>query len=143
MHVAYADDRGGSDIELIAHPVYGRHLHSAWDTGILKARRGRQRLRTYIANLSVIAPELVVLWQQDKAPLLWASESYRIVTSPEAGYCQWNNDPPGQTTTQVCRSITKRKAIGETYQNLMAPILERRLQQAAVRLAKAIERALD
>ena len=143
LHVAFADDRGGSDIELQVHSVYGRHLHSAWDTGIHKARRGETRLKVYIANLRDIEPNLYAHWNKDIEPLIWANESYQLATSNEAGYCRWQTTTQGVQDKPACLPISKRATIDNAYQNLIGPALERRLQQAAVRLATTIEHALN
>ena len=49
-------------------------------------------------------------------------------------YCRWEEG--------ACRSLGKERQLTDAYQARFQPVAERRLQQAAVRLARAIAEAL-
>jgi hypothetical protein len=49
-------------------------------------------------------------------------------------YCRWEDD--------LCRSLGPQRALDASYQARFQPVVETRLQQAAVRLAKTISAAL-
>ena len=143
MHVSFADDRGGSKILLDPKRGLGRHLHAAWDAGIIKKYRGKQRLTEYIGEqrLRVLTEQEV--WRAETNPIVWAAESYAVVTSPEAHYCQWREVIAVKGTTQRrCEQTTEKAVIDEAYVSRTAPILEKRLRQAAARLANLLERKL-
>ena len=67
-------------------------------------------------------------------PVTWAAESYALVTGEPARYCRW--------TDGACRSSGPEVTLTADYQRRFEPVVERRLQQAGVRLAVLIEEAL-
>ena len=143
MHASFADDRGGSSIKLNDTLGYGRHLHSAWDAGIIKAHRGSRSLRRYIKTQTALAREEQASWQMDVAPLTWAQESFDIVTLAGAHYCQWREvEKRSGESERRCEAIGSTPVINASYVSRIAPILERRLRQAGVRLAQMLDKRL-
>ena len=143
MHASFADDRGGSSIKLNDTLGYGRHLHSAWDAGIIKAHRGSRSLRRYLKTQTALAREEQELWQKDVAPITWAQESFDIVTSPGARYCQWREvKKHSGYPERRCEAIASAPLIDASYVSRIAPLLERRLRQAGVRLALMLDKRL-
>lgn len=143
MHVSFADDRGGSQITLDKEQGYGRHLHAAWDAGIIKASRGKQGLGEYIEALNTRARAQRHNWQSNTRAIDWAEESFNIVTSPIARYCKWRKVNKGAGGTERrCESINDAYSLDSAYVSQIAPILEKRLIQAAIRLAFMLERLL-
>lgn len=147
LHVGFSDDHGGSDIKIKSRAHLGKNLHSAWDTGLLKHARGNRKLRIYTRDLSKIRNSDVVAWMGKKDPRKWAAESYSLATSQELGYCQWkkisvsgSKNNAGETLCHKPRGIVN---IDKTYITNNTPILEKRLQQAAVRLAARLESLLQ
>lgn len=144
VHVAFADDRGGSAIKLDKSAGLGRHFHSAWDSGIIKASRGGRRLRKYITDLSQINEVDIKQWRREKSIFVWAAESYAITTSPVAQYCQWRTRSWfGLKKSRACEPMSSAPKVNAQYVSRIAPLLEQRLQQAAVRLAAMIASSLS
>ena len=147
LHVGFADDRGGSDIGLRPDEGVGKNLHSAWDAGLIKRSRGKRKLSQYIRDLSHIEQANKLAWADELNPLQWAAESYAIATSPEAQYCRREfssgREAAQQTYAGSCESIRTSRSISDRYVGTIAPLLEKRLQQASVRLAIQLGKLLD
>jgi hypothetical protein len=114
MHVSRAEDKGGNTIQL-TYEDKGTNLHSLWDTKMLE----HQGL-TYTQLASKydnIPEEQIKQWQSD--PLMqWIWESYQISSELYAEIAQMNNN-----------------AIDEAYYEKHLPIIQKRIQQAGIRLA--------
>ena len=143
MHVSFADDKGGSTIKLDESQGFGPHLHSAWDAGIIKAHRGKTRLGKYIESQLKQAYKERRQWQSSLQPVGWAQESFHVVTSEMAGYCQWRiSENNAEEKSRRCEPVMRGPAINSVYIKRIAPLLEQRLRQAAVRLAATLEQLL-
>jgi hypothetical protein len=124
LHVAHRADRGGNDvaIEWFGQPA---NLHWVWDTGVLRdsgrwlelADRLGGQLRD--ARLEREAQA----WRRGDL-VDWAHESYRI------------------TVDVVYPSAPAGSRLGRAYVAKHAPLAERQLLIAGVRLAEVLERAL-
>ncbi|HEX5042616.1 MAG TPA: S1/P1 nuclease [Candidatus Polarisedimenticolaceae bacterium] len=138
LHVSYADDRGGTQIDRLSG-VYpeARNLHDVWDNGILArglARRGLRDWRAYAqALVTEIDPGDRARWEESH-PRAWADESYVLATDEALLYCRWEDG--------TCRPRGRERDLTGAYQARFQPVAERRLQQAAVRLARTIADAL-
>lgn len=120
MHVARAEDKGGNTIQLNFKDK-GTNLHSLWDTKILE----QQNLTyTELANKYNNLPDsLIKQWQS--APIIeWAWESYQISS---------------QLYTEV--NAMGNRSIDDSYVQKHLPTIERRIQQAAIRLAGILNKA--
>jgi len=137
LHVSHRDGHHGREttVYLLGEAM---SLHDAWDAGII-----RHRLTTIgttaipdslwheYADLLVetLDPDSVTVWKQEawdageEAPLQWANESLRL-----------------------SRACTYQIADGDTldaaYVERVMPVIDRRLQQAGVRMAVLIEAAV-
>jgi hypothetical protein len=136
LHVAYADDRGGNTIDrLTGLYAEAENLHAVWDGGILSRARGARHWRTYAGVLAAgIDAGERKRWERAADAHAWADESYAIATQEAMRYCRWEDD--------LCRSLGPQRALDASYQARFQPVVETRLQQAAVRLAKTISAAL-
>jgi hypothetical protein len=135
LHVAYEDDRGGNSIDRLTG-LYAEsdNLHAVWDGAILSRAQGGRHWRTYAGALAAgIEDAERAAWERGDVQD-WADESYAIVTEEAFRYCRWKK---GQ-----CRFLGRERFLGPDYQDRWAPVVERRLQQAAVRLAKMISAGL-
>jgi hypothetical protein len=138
LHVAYADDRGGNQIDRLTG-IYpeARNLHDLWDSGILARGLASRGLRDWRAYAQALAGEIDATerarWANSD-PRTWADESYALVTRADFLYCRWEDGS--------CRSIGRERILGSAYQFRFQHEAERRLQQAAVRLARTIAEAL-
>ncbi len=115
LHASPRRDKGGSSVQL----RYGRenwNLHSVWDSLILKS--AQRRWPDYAATLAAGTD-----WSAAAgSPAQWAEESCRIVRD--------GNVYPGGGR------------IDDAWLARQRPVAEKRVQQAAARLADLLERAL-
>jgi hypothetical protein len=135
LHVSYEDDRGGNKIDRLTglYPE-ADNLHAVWDTGILSRAQAGRHWRVYAGSLAAgIDARERVKWERGE-PQAWADESYTIVTEEAFRYCRWKKG--------ACRSIGRERHLNSDYQARYAPVVERRLQQAAVRLARVVAETL-
>jgi uncharacterized protein (DUF433 family) len=114
MHISRAEDKGGNTIQL-NYDGKGTNLHSLWDTKMLE----RQGLT--VAQLAEkydqIPADQVKAWQKDSI-ITWIWESYQL-------------------TNQLYPEIDalSKKVIDDNYDQKYLPVVQKRIQQAAVRLA--------
>jgi hypothetical protein len=109
-------------------------MHALWDGGIpgkLFASANWQAFADQLAR--DVTPAQRATWVQGSATD-WAQESYNLITSPKAQYCEWQ----AVGGTMGCMSRPGRRVIGEAYQFEFADDVMLRLQQAGVRLAELI-----
>lgn len=114
LHAGYRADRGGNEYQ-IRFDGKGTNLHAIWDSPVLASRRLGWREHA----------EQLRLRPSDKAagtPRLWAEESCRI--------------------TRDGGIYPRGHQIDRRYLESMRPIAERRLRQAAMRLAMLLDREL-
>jgi S1/P1 Nuclease len=135
LHVSYADDNGGDRIDDIEGDFYAnRSLHAVWDTGIIAKALGSRDWWAYARALAAaIDPAARTRWAQSDADG-WAAESYALTTEADVRYCRWQGE--------TCRGLGPTRTLGASYQARFQPVVERRLQQAGVRLAAMISAAL-
>lgn len=115
LHASYRRDKGGNTVQL----RYGRenwNLHSVWDSLVVKS--ARLRWPDYVATLARDAGAVAGAG----GPAQWAEESCRIVREGDVY-------PDGDR-------------IDDAWLARERPVAERRMQQAAVRLAAMLERVL-
>lgn len=134
LHVSYGDDLGGTNINRIKGDYYrSRNLHSVWDSGIINKARGRRDWLEYGKALMNVDAVQRRSWESS-SPLDWANESYAIAIEQETDYCELRGGS--------CRSEGRTRTLTERYQHRFQPVVEVRLRQAGVRLAKVIAEAL-
>lgn len=140
LHLGFADDRGGNDVRPIEGGFYSTsNLHATWDGGIpgkLFASASWQEFADRLA--SEITASQRAAWQQG-TPTEWAQESYDIVTSQPFQYCEWQEIGGART----CVSRPGTRTLGEAYQQMFAPVVMQRLQQAGARLAALLRTHLS
>jgi hypothetical protein len=115
LHAGYRGDAGGNRYQ-IQYNGKGTNLHAIWDNPILATRK-----LSWQKHAAAIRPKA-----SEKAagnPQQWAAESCRI-TRDDGVY------PRGHK-------------IDQSYLESMRPIVERRIQLAAIRLAGVLNRELD
>lgn len=122
LHVSYADDLGGNRTAVY---FYGEpaNLHAVWDFSLLKRAGYDDNAAKGKALLQAITPAQLHAWRQGE-PLDWAQESAEI-------------------TQQLYRSYRPGMLIDDSYQQQQLPVLEQRIQQAAVRLAWLLDNLLN
>lgn len=135
LHIGFADDRGGNGVRPIEGGFYSvSNLHGTWDVGIPGKLFTPARWQEFADQLiATISPTQRAEWILGTATD-WAQESYDIVTSQQFQYCEWQEVGGART----CAPLAGSRMLNETYQQLFAPIVVRRLQQAGVRLAELL-----
>ena len=147
MHTTFADDRGANSIEVVVdqdgEPAE-TNLHAVWDSWIIDSRLGDDyqdiarglRRRTSDAQRDA--------WQYD-SPVEWANESFQIATSADAGYCVRQFGACWHTLDNMIldRGEPRRRlALAESYAIAHQATVEKRLQQAGIRLGALLNRIL-
>ena len=134
LHVSFADDSGGNDVPVVSDFYPDDNLHSVWDTGIIRAAMDGAGWRAYADDLqdSITAAQRTE-WLGSEA-LDWAQESYEITLRDDVDYCE--------RTSSRCRGEEHDRELTADYQEIHEDVVERRLQQAGVRLAEELRRVL-
>ncbi len=148
MHTAFSDDRGANSITAIVVDDEGEEiestLHGVWDYWIIHWRLGddyrvlANRLR---AGLDEARRDR---WRYD-LPVEWANESFQLAISPETRYCVqqsgacWYSDDNMTIDPGEPRRVMP---VGDAYAAQHAPVIERRLLQAGVRLGYLLNQLL-
>ena len=129
LHVVHPDGQGGNRTEVT---LFGEetNLHSVWDSGLIERRLGARDpggappWKEWAKELrSSIVPREQRLWASQTDPLDWAAEGIA---------------PARQMTFDVASGA----ALGENYYQEAIPIIERRIQMAAIRLATLLNNLL-
>jgi hypothetical protein len=138
LHISYADDRGGNDVQPINGGVYtSANLHAVWDSGILGGMLGGG-WRTLADRLArEVTPAEQAGWIASP-PLAWAQESYVLATRPRTEYCSWRT-VKGESR---CNRINTVRTLTRAYQDEFADDVAVRLQRAGARLAELLRRHL-
>jgi hypothetical protein len=135
LHLSFADDRGGNDVRPIEGGYYSApNMHALWDSEILRKLLGNARWEDFADSLAdSSSPAQRSRWIEGGAAD-WAQESYDIVTSPSAQYCDW--EVIGGAPT--CNARPGRRVLNESYQREFKDVVAQRLQLAGVRLAQLL-----
>lgn len=135
LHISYKDDAGGNRLEPISGSYYASaHLHAVWDSGILRKARGPRDFWTWAGALEgQVTPDQRSTWEAS-GPVDWAAESYSITTANAVKYCRWRSGE--------CRRARPPHTLTSRYQREFGAVVEKRLQQAGVRLAMVIRKSL-
>jgi hypothetical protein len=114
MHISRAEDKGGNTIQL-NYEGKGTNLHSLWDTRMLEHQG--LNFTQLAAKYDQMSATDIKQWQKD--PLItWIWESYQISSLLYAEVDAMN-----------------KRVIDDEYYQKHLPMVEKRIQQAAIRLA--------
>lgn len=120
LHAGYGDDRGGNSTKVTAWGEEG-NLHGLWDYGLVE-RHGREWL-DYASHLYfAIEDEQRTDWRS-LDPTVWVEESFEVVVAS-------------------VYDLPEPAIVDDSYYERHIGIVETRLQQAGVRLARVLEEAL-
>lgn len=122
LHVSYADDQGGNKtaVYFLKQPS---NLHGVWDRALLTELGYEQNAMLLAEKLRTVSKTQQQQWQQGNV-LSWANESL-------------------QQTRKIYQHYRPGMLLDEAAVTRDGPIAERRLQQAAVRLAALLEQYLQ
>ena len=118
LHVSYQDDLGGNRTAVYFFGL-PNNLHGVWDFALLKHAGYEDQPNKAQRLLSRITDLQRQQWQQDDV-LGWANESADI-------------------TAQIYQQYRAGMLLDDTYVTEFQPVLELRIQQAAVRLAMLLD----
>ncbi len=140
LHVSFADDRGGNDIE--TRGLCRGTLHGAWDGCIIERASGDDA-----ASIAAsIRDEALNASKEDLgAPALWANESYRIARAPGAGYCVQIDAACAYSSTRSIyeKGATKRiEELDQAYIDRNSDVALSQLALAGARLGGLLNEAL-
>jgi len=119
MHISRAEDKGGSTIQ-VNYNEKGTNLHSLWDTRMLE--REGLTFDQLAVKFDQVSQADIKKWQSDPA-MLWIWESYQISSELYIEIEQLN-----------------KKIIDDAYYQKHMPTVQKRMQQAAIRLAGVLNR---
>ena len=134
LHAGHSHDRGGNDVDglrlLEYTPARERtNLHTVWDDGMVQIRMAREgwTWRDYVDVLDAgISDDMIARWGRGSA-YDWIEES-RLFAAAN-GYLHADGKTP----------IAAKDALGEDWYERNLPVVEQRLQQGGVRLARGLE----
>ena len=148
LHVSFADDRGGNDINATGH--CRGNLHSVWDGCIIKLRLLGKPTAEKIIRFAREARKSIT--DQTRAELIasdvrqWADESFQLATAPHTAYCQrmGRECAFNAAAQQITRPENAHKSVtvDEAYLRKHDPITRDRLLRAGIRLAFVLNQAL-
>ncbi len=126
LHVGRGADRGGNDIR-ISWQGLPANLHETWDTLLIE--RERIIARQYAEELLYeLTPGEREAWSGG-SPADWAEESWHLANT--SAYRLPDGTP-----------VVSGMRLGRRYAQAAAPVIDRRLTQAGLRLARLIREAL-
>ncbi|HEY2359095.1 MAG TPA: S1/P1 nuclease [Phenylobacterium sp.] len=131
LHTADHQDRGGNCVRLALGGPRSTNLHSYWDTQVV-GELGPDPVALAHQLAMSITPADKALWERGD-PNAWAMESYGVAKS--VAYRM--NPPPG------CDRDAAPVALPAGYDAAARMAVAHQLQRAGVRLAVALNRALD
>jgi hypothetical protein len=148
LHISFGDDRGGNFINVHRDCTTG--LHSTWDTCILQARTvgagasvGRVQALARRWNTAVSAGDRAA-WLLKTESWQWAAESYEETIKPSVQYCVMAQGACRYSATDLTFTGTRRSVlVDKDYADMAMPIIQRRISQAGIRLARQLNLALD
>jgi hypothetical protein len=143
MHVSFQDDRGANS-NRVDPENENANLHGVWDYTIIARIIGDDYAEIAAKLRDDISDQQRAEWRPD-SPIEWANESFQITISPATDYCVqkqgacwYSSDNMMLDQGEEWRNLT----ITADYLQLQAPIIELRLQQAAIRLAQLLNQSL-
>jgi hypothetical protein len=143
MHVSFQDDRGANS-NRVDPDNENANLHGVWDYTIIARIIGDDYAQIAVNLRDDISAEQRAEWRP-YSPIEWANESFQIAISPATDYCVqkqgacwYSSDNMMLDQGEEWRNLT----ITAEYLQLQAPIIELRLQQAAIRLAQLLNQSL-
>jgi len=117
MHVSRREDKGGNTIQ-VRFDNKGTNLHSLWDSKLID-REGLSE-EEIAKHYDKATTDQVKKWQAD-SPMEWLWESYQI-------------------SSQLYAATKPGQAVDDAYYTKYLPVIQRRIDQAGIRLAGELNR---
>ncbi len=144
LHVSFKDDRGANYV-LVDLDVSDANLHGVWDYTIVAYNLGHDYRQIAATLRASISEQQRMDWRYD-SPVVWANESYQLTLSPSVGYCTRKEGACWHAEDNMLLDDGEQRRlmpISDDYLEQHGPVVSRRLQQAGIRLAALLERALE
>lgn len=144
MHVSFQDDRGANSVS-VDLPMEYPNLHSVWDYSIIVAAFGDDYRQIATRMGGAISDKQRMAWQHDSA-IEWANESFQITIAATTGYCVQQQGACWYSETNMMLNDGEERRVlevGDDYLQSQAGVVELRLQQAGVRLARMLNESLS
>jgi S1/P1 Nuclease len=155
LHAVTNNDEGGNCVPVaffgltpqLRNPQtesYAPNLHAVWDTNILGKATARKTVDQVAATLNRSFRAKMAGWQEGPADVDgWAWESFQLARKKAYGKLPVAVPAEAPQPVKSCtddnhisaRMLQLHERLGETYQNMAAPIVNQRLAQAGARLA--------
>lgn len=143
MHVSFQDDRGANNVA-VDLPMEYPNLHAVWDYSIIAAAFGDDYLQIAARMQQSISDAQRTEWRYDSA-IEWANESFQITIAAPTGYCVQQQGACWYSKTNMMLDhgeSLRELTINDSYLRSHAAVVELRLQQAGVRLARILNQSL-
>lgn len=143
MHISFQDDLGAN---LIRQKGKGQGtLHSAWDSSIIERELGDDHIQIAADLRAAITAKDREQWMFDSS-IEWVNESLQITLARRTGYCTMKQGACWYDKDNMMLSPGekwKEVKISRSYTRQHRKTVAQRLQQAGLRLAVTINKALD
>jgi hypothetical protein len=143
LHVSFRDDRGANSISVNLDMEWP-NFHAVWDSEILTFNLGGD-YRQIAARLGAqISGAQRLAWQHDSV-IEWANESFQITIAPATLYSVWQQGACWYSANNMLLDdgeVRREQKISNSYLRRQGPVVELRLQQAGVRLARLLTQTL-
>ncbi|MGI9220462.1 MAG: S1/P1 nuclease [Woeseiaceae bacterium] len=149
LHVSFQDDRGANsnivDSDIAQEFRYDElSLHGVWDYTIIANSLGDDFVKIAAELGGAITEQQKDAWQFD-SPIEWANESYQVTIAPETGYCVQKQGACWYSSNNMMLDDNEpwhTLKIDNEYLRRHAPLVQKRLQQAGIRLAQILNQSL-
>jgi hypothetical protein len=159
LHATTNNDEGGTCVPVRFfrrnprehNHSYAPNLHSVWDTAILeRAMEGADSSEYAVFVDQLFSPQAVPWMQAGVHVEAWAWESHDLAETVVYGNLVPTDSTEPPAPVQSCaddnnvgeRMFNLHFAVGAIYQDAAAPVVEKRIAQAGVRLAMILNEAL-
>ena len=143
LHVSFMDDRGANSINVDRKDMEWPNFHGIWDGEILAYNLGNDYLQIADGLRQRISEKQRSEWRHDSV-IEWVNESFQVTIAPATAYCVVKQGACWYTADNMLLDDGEEwrmHRIKNRYLRRHGPTVERRLQQAGVRLAQLINQA--
>jgi hypothetical protein len=132
LHISFADNAGGNLIQVTG--IGCPNMHSLWDTCMI-AKQNKSNAQLVSDLLGGLPASAVMQSWQNDPPETWANESLTVTLDPQTQYCQIQGN--------ACISVGTTVALTNNYVVQNFPVVQLRMQKAAVRMAGVLKDLLS
>jgi len=141
LHVSFMDDRGANSINVDRENMEWPNFHGIWDGEILAHNLGIDYLQIADGLRKQISDKQRAAWRHDSV-IEWVNESFQITIAPATRYCVLKQGACWYSADNMLLDDGEEwrtHKIKNRYLRRHGRTVERRLQQAGIRLAQLID----